>query len=70
MPEDPRDAAGREQRPTTQTVLIVHDGKTHMGLDVQIGKRRIITDAEGRLLKRLNAKPRRRRTDETQGELF
>lgn len=61
----------REQRPATQTVLIVHDGKTHLGLDVQIGKRRIITDAEGRLLKRLDAKPRRRRrTDETQGELF
>ena len=60
----------REQRPTTQTVLIVHDGKTHLGLDVQIGKRRIITDAAGRLLKRLDGKPRRRRTDETQGELF
>ena len=61
----------RGQRPTTQTVLIVHDGKTHLGLDVQIGKRRLITDAAGRLLKRLDAKPRRRRrTDETQGELF
>lgn len=58
------------QRPTTQTVLIVHDGKTHLGLDVQIGKRRLITDAAGRLLKRLDAKPRRRRPDETQGELF
>ena len=59
------------QRPTTQTVLLVHDGKTHLGLDVQIGKRRLITDAAGRLLKRLDAKPRRRRrTDETQGELF
>ena len=58
------------QRPTTQTVLIVHDGKTHLGLDVQIGKRRLITDAAGRLLKRLDAKPRRRRKDETQGELF
>lgn len=59
------------QRPTTQTVLIVHDGKTHLGLDVQIGKRRLITDAAGRLLKRLDAKRRRRRrTDETQGELF
>ena len=42
----------REQRPATQTVLIVHEGKTHLGLDVQIGR------------------PRRRRTDETQGELF
>ena len=58
------------QRPTTQTVLVVHDGKTHLGLDVQIGNRRLITDAAGRLLKRLDAKPRRRRTDETQGELF
>ena len=59
------------QRPTTQTVLIVHEGQTHLGLDVQIGKRRLITDAAGRLLKRLDASPRRRRrTDETQGELF
>lgn len=69
MTEDTRQR--REQRPATQTVLIVHDGKTHLGLDVQIGKRRLITDAAGRLLKRLDAKPRRRRrTDETQGELF
>ena len=61
----------REPRPATQTVLIVHDGKTHLGLDVQIGKRRLITDAAGRLLRRLDGKPRRRRrTDETQGELF
>ena len=66
MPKD-----SHRQRPTTQTVLIVHDGKTHLGLDVQIGKRRIITDAEGRLLRRLDSSPRRRRrTDETQGELF
>lgn len=61
----------REQRPATQTVLLVHDGKTHLGLDVQIGRRRLLTDAAGRLLKRLDiTRPRRRRTDETQGELF
>ena len=67
MAEDP--AQRREQRPATQTVLLVHEGKTHLGLDVQIG-RRLLT-AAGRLLKRLAiTRPRRRRTDETQGELF
>ena len=69
MTKDPHDAPGRSARPTTQTVLIVHEGKTHLGLDVQIGKRRIITDAEGRLLRRMGG-GRRRRKDETQGELF
>ena len=69
MAEDP--SQRREQRPATQTVLLVHEGKTHLGLDVQIGRRRILTDAAGRLLKRLDiTRPRRRRTDETQGELF
>ena len=70
MTKDPREAPGRSSRPTTQTVLIVHDGKTHLGLDVQIGKRRVITDAKGRLLMRVGGGGRRRRKDETQGELF
>ena len=70
MTKDPREAPGRRARPTTQTVLIVHDGKTHLGLDVQIGKRRVITDAQGRLLMRVGGGGRRRRKDETQGELF
>ena len=43
MAKDPRPA----QRPTTQTVLIVHNGQTHLGLDVQIGKRRVITERQG-----------------------
>lgn len=67
--DSPAESVAEPGRAMTQTALVVHNGKTQLALDVQRGKRRLITTQDGAIVQTITtAKPKK--SNANQGELF